>query len=37
VSGAAWLPGAGGREHPYVALFTDGGEVIDCTIRPVGG
>jgi hypothetical protein len=37
VSGATWPLGGGGHEHPYVALFTDDGEVIGCTIGPAGG
>ncbi|HWG72470.1 MAG TPA: hypothetical protein VG184_00270 [Acidimicrobiales bacterium] len=34
VSGAAWLPSSGAQEHPFVAVFTDDGDVTDCAVSP---
>jgi hypothetical protein len=33
VSGAAWLPDGGGQQHRFIALFTDDGDVLSCTVE----
>jgi hypothetical protein len=36
VSGTTWRADGGGEEHHFVALFTDDGEVVDCSLEGAG-